>query len=291
MGVLWLSRSSRLLCGQTALLSQGGSGSSSLCQPDNKPIVQMGVGRGVSEGHREVKPEPWPGAPEAPIVAGLFLRQLIHSLYYLKQFEWVFYDLEMKTLWLIQTDNFLASFKKKLNSNQTRGENVEAFSLNAGIQYENCNLQKTAWKKSWISGSRRSRRGGIEMGLRGPDTPGALKRPEQIDVCKRLAHNQLQSQGIQLHSLKQGLLNSRWFFLPGDIWQRLKTYTVVTIEGKVRDAPKHLTMYREPPHTIRNGLAQEVNNAEVESPPTFTLSVSLIYAHNSAQGLVGELQV
>lgn len=45
----------------------------------------------------------------------------------------VFYDLEMKTLWLIQTDIFLASFEK-LNSNQTHGENVEAFSLNPGIQ-------------------------------------------------------------------------------------------------------------------------------------------------------------
>lgn len=65
---------------------------------------------------------------------------------------------------------------------------------------------KTAWEKSWISGSRRSRRGRIEMRLRGPDSPRTLKRPEQIDAYKRLAHNQLQSQGIQLHSLKQELL-------------------------------------------------------------------------------------
>lgn len=59
--------------------------------------------------------------------------------------------------------------------------------------------------------------------------------------------------------------------LPGNIWQLLETFLVVTAKGRsygwveARVAPKHATMYRTaPPHTGKNPLTQSVVSADTE---------------------------
>lgn len=106
---------------------------------------------------------------------------------------------------------------------------------------------------------------------------------EKADTLKQFAQRHLQSQGIQLLSFRQVVFNSRWWFFPpgtfGDVWRHISlSHLGGAIIGiwwvRVRDAPKHLTMHRDPQHKIRNCLTEDVSNAEVENPHIYSLSLT-----------------
>lgn len=73
-----------------------------------------------------------------------------------------------------------------MSSNQTKGKQLEAFTLNPGHIKWKQYLQKMSGKKSWVSQSMRSRRGGIKVRLKGPDCPGdsEMKRKEKTDALR-----------------------------------------------------------------------------------------------------------
>ena len=160
---------------------------------------------------------------------------------------------------LIQTDSFLLWFKK-LSSNQSNGERLAACSLNPGYINEN-SISNSCLGKILDFWAYEVKEGWIKMRLKRPDSSGdsETKSPEKTDALCWLAQNQLSGQGA-LATFPEACGSHLAVIFPsrghlavfedilGCHLQRAGVIGIKWVE--VRDAPKHLTKYRDPPQPL-----------------------------------------